>query len=68
MADDLPGYDAWKTRLPPEPYCDDEDCTCTSERRDEWCPVHGRDPDDEYEKMRERDWDRELDEREGEWG
>jgi hypothetical protein len=67
MSDELPGYDAWKTRLPPEPYCDDEDCTCTTERRDEWCPVHGRDPDAEYEKRRERDWDRELDELDEDW-
>jgi hypothetical protein len=55
---DLPGYDAWKRRLPVEPYCDDEDCTCTSERRD---------PDAAYEEKRERDWDRDLDEREGGW-
>ena len=63
----LPGYDEWKTRLPAEPICDDEDCTCTTHRRDKWCPVHGLDPDDEMEKRRERDWDRELDELDREW-
>ena len=25
---------------------------------DKWCPVHGLDPDEEYEKMREREGDR----------
>jgi hypothetical protein len=61
MPDDLPGYDAWKTRLPPEPYSDDPDCTCTTERRDRWCPVHGKDPDQAYEERRERQWDRQWD-------
>ena len=51
---DLPGYDAWKTRLPAEPFSDDPDCTCTTERRDKWCPVHGKDPDDSYEEKRAR--------------
>jgi hypothetical protein len=55
----LPGYDAWKTRLPPEPYSDDEKCTCATRRRDKWCPVHGLDPDDELDKLRDREWDRE---------
>lgn len=55
----LPGYDNWKTTEPPEPYSDDPECTCTTARRDKWCPVHGLDPDDEYEKLRERQWDRE---------
>jgi hypothetical protein len=54
----LPGYDKWKTRLPAEPYCDDPDCTCTTRRRDQWCPVHGRDPDEERDKRREREWDK----------
>lgn len=53
------GYDRWKTTEPPEPYSEDVECICTTERRDRWCPVHGLDPDDEYEKMRERKWDRE---------
>lgn len=54
--DGLPGYDAWKTRLPEEPFCDDDECTCTDRRRDKWCPVHGLDPDEEYKKRRdERD-------------
>lgn len=26
--------------------------------RDPWCPVHGKDPDEEYEKMRDRERDR----------
>lgn len=25
-----------------------------------WCPVHGRDPDEEYEKMRDREYDEEY--------
>lgn len=25
--------------------------------RDKWCPVHGMDPDQEYERRRDRDWD-----------
>ena len=25
---------------------------------DKWCPIHGRDPDEAYEEMRERKWDR----------
>lgn len=57
MPDDLPGYDEWKTRLPAEPFDpEDEDCTCTTERRDKWCPVHGKDPDEAYEELRERRW------------
>ena len=52
------GYDEWKTRLPPEPICDDPACTCTTYRMDKWCPVHGLDPDDERDKRIERDWDR----------
>lgn len=64
---DLPGYDQWKTTPPPEPLSDDPDCTCTTSRRDQWCPIHGRDPDEERDKRRERDWDRELSEREAEW-
>ncbi len=50
----LSSYDAWKTREPEEAICDDEDCTCTTHRRDKWCLVHGKDPDEEYEKMRDR--------------
>jgi hypothetical protein len=55
MSNELPGYDAWKTRLPPEPYCDDPDCTCSSEKGDKRCPIHGIDPDYAYEDRRERD-------------
>jgi hypothetical protein len=29
------------------------DCTCTNRRVDEWCVVHGRDPDAEYERLRD---------------
>lgn len=55
-------YDAWKTTEPvEEPYCNDPECICTVARRDRWCPVHGLDPDDEYEKRRERKWDRDED-------
>ena len=58
-SDELPGYDAWKTRLPPEPLDpEDEDCTCTTYRRDQWCPVHGRDPDQAYEEKRDREDER----------
>ena len=53
----LPGYDVWKTREPEEPYCDDHECTCTTYRKDMWCPVHGKDPDEEYEKRRDDDYD-----------
>lgn len=40
-----------------------EDCTCHAEGvggpderwvRDEWCPTHGRDPDQAYEEFRDR--------------
>lgn len=30
-----------------------------TDRRDQWCPVHGRDPDEERDKRLERRWDRE---------
>jgi hypothetical protein len=53
MTDDLPGYDAWKTRLPEEPYSDDPECTCTTYRLDKWCPVHGKDPDAAYDERRD---------------
>lgn len=52
-------YDAWKTEEPPEPYVDDPQCSCTRHQHDKWCRVHGLDPDEEYEKRRERQWDRE---------
>lgn len=72
MNDDLPGYDTWKTRLPPEPYSDDPACTCTSERMDGWCEVHGRDPDQAYLEYLDlqadlRYWEDELDRRESEF-
>lgn len=51
----LPGYDEWKLRTPEEdgdhPRCEDLDCSCTTRRRDRWCPVHGQDPDAERDKM-----------------
>ncbi len=56
-------YDAWKTRNDRDDYWDGEDeegCTCPRElgagghrKTDEWCPLHGRDPDAEREKMRD---------------
>ena len=72
MSNELPGYDQWKTTPPPEPYCDDDPlCTCTSERMDEWCEVHGRDPEAEYEKLPSvsslLDWEAELARREAEF-
>lgn len=52
-------FDRWKTTEPEEPISEDEDCTCTTRRRDKWCPVHGLDPDEEMEKRRERQIDKE---------
>ena len=57
-------YDEWKSRDPAyEQYTDEDDdegCTCPrrlgaggARMTDEWCPLHGRDPDAEYEKMRD---------------
>jgi hypothetical protein len=55
-------YDHWKTT---EPDYYDPRCTCRMETvnsasteppeliRDEWCPVHGRDPDDELDRRRD---------------
>ena len=55
----LPGYDAWKTREPPE-YEDegepDPDCSCygtRSLRARRNCAVHGEDPDAAYERERD---------------
>ena len=31
------------------------DCTCTNRRADKWCAVHGRDPDQEYERLRDEE-------------
>jgi len=43
-------YDVWKQRLPDDSDERAEGCTCwrmtMRTRRDPWCPVHGRDPDD----------------------
>lgn len=57
------GYDAWKTTDPADQWTDGEDepgCTCPrtlgaggARMVDEWCPVHGRDPDEAYEQMRD---------------
>lgn len=56
-------YDEWKSRDPADAYWDGEDeAGCTCGRRlgaggirmtDKWCPLHGLDPDAEYEKMRD---------------
>ncbi len=54
-------YDSWKTS---DDSCwdgeDEEGCTCPrtlgaggARMTDEWCPIHGRDPDAEYEAMRD---------------
>jgi hypothetical protein len=65
MSDDAwrGAYDAWKLSSGDEDYWDGEvedGCTCL--RRvgaggyrltDEWCPLHGRDPDAEYGRMRD---------------
>jgi hypothetical protein len=61
MAMSIPGYDAWKTSSPDDEYIPanerPEGCKCKRRLGDnEWCPVHGRDPDEEYEKAREREW------------
>ena len=53
------GYDTWKLATPPEYECDepDEDCTCSHyglTRRDPYCPVHGKDPDQAYDEHRDR--------------
>jgi hypothetical protein len=54
MTNELPGYDAWKTRLPEEPYCDDPECICTAERVHKHCPIHGIDPDLDYDEWQDR--------------
>ncbi len=56
-------YDEWKIHDPSHDYWDgetEEGCTCPREcgaggyrKTDEWCPIHGRDPDAEYERMRD---------------
>lgn len=56
----LPGYDAWKI-FPPEPICDDPDCSCTEGHRDEGCLLHGKDPDAEYDNWRDAQMEREMD-------
>ena len=65
----LPGYDEWKTRTPPEyedepedPSFNDPDCCCNSEwdrhSRHKSCPIHGIDPDYEYDKWRDEQAER----------
>jgi hypothetical protein len=59
----LPGYDAWKTSSPDDEYipADErpEGCKCHKRFADnEWCPVHGRDPDAALDEWRERQRDR----------
>ena len=52
----LPGYDEWKLRTPdddadgPEEF--PEGCSC-ARRRDPWCRVHGKDPDQVYDEWRD---------------
>lgn len=55
-------YDAWKTTDPRDRWPEDETeegCTCPRElgadgmrKTDKWCPLHGLDPDAEYDRMR----------------
>ena len=54
MITTLPGYDAWKTTPPDDDHPDerDPDCIC-GRRRHKWCPVHGADPDEAYERERD---------------
>ena len=56
---DLPGYDAWKLACPYDEWDgeDEDGCTCPrtlgaggARMTGEWCPVHGKDPDDERDK------------------
>ena len=56
-------YDDWKNYSPDGEYIPPDErpegCDCRGVIGDnEWCPVHGKDPDEEYEKQRERKWDR----------
>jgi hypothetical protein len=44
-------YDDWKTDPGHDAFSDDPDCTCTTHKRDKWCPVHGKDPDAERERV-----------------
>lgn len=55
----LRGYDEWKTHNPADDYWPDEveeGCTCReigaggARKTDEWCPLRGRDLDDERDK------------------
>ncbi len=55
-------YDAWKTTDPNDQWDGEieEGCTCGrklgaggARMTDKWCPLHGLDPDAEYEKMRD---------------
>ena len=57
-------YDEWKTTDPRDRWPDDEredGCTCPDapgaldgrRKTDKWCPVHGIDPDEAYERMRD---------------
>ena len=56
-------YDAWKTHNPEDDCWDGEDeegCTCPrtlgaggARMTDKWCPLHGLDPDAEYERQRD---------------
>lgn len=67
MSDDAwrGSYDAWKTTDPNDRWSDEveDGCTCPLElgaggtrMTDQWCAIHGLDPDAEYDRMRdERD-------------
>lgn len=56
-------YDEWKTTDPRDRIPDDEiedGCSCPRElgaggarKTDKWCPLHGLDPDAEYERLRD---------------
>lgn len=53
------GYDEWKNWSPDDEYIPPDErpegCECSKRIGDsKWCPVHGLDPDEEYEKQRER--------------
>lgn len=54
----LPGYDEWKNWSPDDEYIPSDErpegCECDTRFHDNmWCPVHGKDPDEEYEKRRD---------------
>jgi hypothetical protein len=55
----LPGYDAWKSHDPSLDWDGDaeEGCTCRDGMKAaKNCPLHGQDPDEAYERMRDGDY------------